>query len=803
MRRSVTIAIIAVLAAAAPALAGFPGTDLFLPSVGARPGVPPAVWYTTVWVHNPNTTQANVTFYLLERQANLAPRAFTDTIPAGDTRRYDNAVKTMFGVETFGAIRLTADVKLLAGARIYSQSGALDDSVGQYFAGLPAAFSIGSGQSTELTGVWQTQPAADSTFRYNFGFVETTGTGTCQVRVTLKDATGAAVESKTYTVRQWEQLQKGFKDEFPTRSTDNARLTVEVLSGTGRVLAFGSSVANGSQDPATVEMAFRDELLGGGPGGLAEVTHDATLTGAGTVASPLGLANNAVTTGKIADDAVTSEKIANGTIRTADLAAAAVTQANLFVGGAAAAGKVLGTTGNGLVWQTASGGGDITAVNAGVGLTGGGQNGDVVIGIKAAGVTSSLLADNAVTAAKIDATGIAAGKVLKATGASTAAWSDDATGALTLPLVAPPQSHTGALIEISNSGSGPAVKLGAVLNNALYAENDSSSKAAIQGLNKNDFRDAIGVWGAAQGAGIGVQGGSSSGKGVYGWVYTGTGVWGTSQSGTSGVYGEVGSGTGYGVKGTYSTSGSSRWGYLGGADGAAGGKVLSGNVPAVKAESASGVALYATSNGSGGTASVAVKAEQTHAHGIAIHAINGSDDVNLLLSNYGTGPLIKAYSFHGGSSGDLELLVDATGNVRADGTFSSPAADFAELLPAREGLEPGDVLAIDVDGKLIRSVEAYQASVAGVYSTRPAFLGGQAIEGDPERQVPLAVVGVVPVKASAENGPIRPGDMLVASSTPGHAMRAGTRAPNGCVIGKALGRLDAGTGIVTMLVILQ
>lgn len=35
-----------------PAHAVFTGTDVFLPSVGARPGVSPAVWYTTIWVHN-------------------------------------------------------------------------------------------------------------------------------------------------------------------------------------------------------------------------------------------------------------------------------------------------------------------------------------------------------------------------------------------------------------------------------------------------------------------------------------------------------------------------------------------------------------------------------------------------------------------------------------------------------------------------------------------------------------------------------------------------------------------------------
>ena len=39
-------------------------------------------------------------------------------------------------------------------SRIYSQSGALKDSVGQYFAGTPASFAIGSGQSTELVGVY-------------------------------------------------------------------------------------------------------------------------------------------------------------------------------------------------------------------------------------------------------------------------------------------------------------------------------------------------------------------------------------------------------------------------------------------------------------------------------------------------------------------------------------------------------------------------------------------------------------------------------------------------------------------------
>ena len=63
--------------------------------------------------------------------------------------------------------------------------------------------------------------------------------------------------------------------------------------------------------------------------------------------------------------------------------------------------------------------------------------------------------------------------------------------------------------------------------------------------------------------------------------------------------------------------------------------------------------------------------------------------------------------------------------------------------------------------------------------------------------------GRVPVKSSAENGTIAPGDLLVASATPGHAMRAPANPAPGTVIGKALGTLAHGTGVMEMLVMLR
>jgi len=68
--------------------------------------------------------------------------------------------------------------------------------------------------------------------------------------------------------------------------------------------------------------------------------------------------------------------------------------------------------------------------------------------------------------------------------------------------------------------------------------------------------------------------------------------------------------------------------------------------------------------------------------------------------------------------------------------------------------------------------------------------------------VPLALAGVVPVKVCAESGAIQPGDLLVASGTAGRAMR-GENPPAGTVIGKALGTLAEGEGVIDMLVMLR
>ena len=81
------------------------------------------------------------------------------------------------------------------------------------------------------------------------------------------------------------------------------------------------------------------------------------------------------------------------------------------------------------------------------------------------------------------------------------------------------------------------------------------------------------------------------------------------------------------------------------------------------------------------------------------------------------------------------------------------------------------VLSSDSGSDVSKSSQAYSTLVAGIYSTKPGVIGRRQIGEKSDTEIPMAMVGIVPTKVSAENGPIRRGDLLVTSSTEGYAMR--------------------------------
>ncbi len=154
----------------------------------------------------------------------------------------------------------------------------------------------------------------------------------------------------------------------------------------------------------------------------------------------------------------------------------------------------------------------------------------------------------------------------------------------------------------------------------------------------------------------------------------------------------------------------------------------------------------------------------------------------------------------------------------ADNTVQSTAwngvlsgGDYAESVNVsgvREEYEPGDVLVIDPtsEGNFLKSSAPYSTAVTGIYSTKPGVVGRRqrTARAHMDEEVPMAMTGIVPTKVSAENGMIKPGDLLVTSSKPGYAMRGTDRTKMlGAVIGKAIGHLDSGAGVIEAVVTLQ
>ncbi|MEK7640840.1 MAG: hypothetical protein AAB389_02490, partial [Patescibacteria group bacterium] len=130
----------------------------------------------------------------------------------------------------------------------------------------------------------------------------------------------------------------------------------------------------------------------------------------------------------------------------------------------------------------------------------------------------------------------------------------------------------------------------------------------------------------------------------------------------------------------------------------------------------------------------------------------------------------------------------------------------AERFPVKDtSIEPGDIVSISnqvapnndslrASAYLEKSQRQYDAKAVGVVSTQPGIeLGKEEFKNQSTR--PVGIAGRVPVKATNENGAIKPGDYLTTSSIPGYAMKA-TR--SGYTIGRALDSFDSRQGTVMM-----
>ena len=184
----------------------------------------------------------------------------------------------------------------------------------------------------------------------------------------------------------------------------------------------------------------------------------------------------------------------------------------------------------------------------------------------------------------------------------------------------------------------------------------------------------------------------------------------------------------------------------------------------------------------------------------------GTHGIDLVVTdNNATDSLVDAVQVQVVSPTAATFRVDPSGRVFADATFHGGAfavgsADVAEWVEVSEPVEPGDVLEFDplAAGGYRLSRTPCSPLLAGVVSTEPGLVLGS--DAPTEGRALLALSGIVPVKVTNDGGPIRPGDLLVTSSTPGRAMRLhGTAQPTCALVGKALQPMNDAWGVILAL----
>lgn len=232
-----------------------------------------------------------------------------------------------------------------------------------------------------------------------------------------------------------------------------------------------------------------------------------------------------------------------------------------------------------------------------------------------------------------------------------------------------------------------------------------------------------------------------------------------------------------------------------------------------------GSAIYAVGNGATrDNATVRIVNTQPSA-GMAQYVTNNSTWANTHLENDGTGEVLwlqrgptAGHYIVATDGSDWKFWVDGTGVTHTKVLEILGGADFSERFDVQDGdaaIEPGTVVSIDPEreGRLEPSREAYDRRVAGIVSGAGGVKPGMIMAQDgsiASGEHPVALTGRVYCRVTAAGGPIRPGDLLTTSDVPGLAMRVSDPArAQGAILGKAMGTLEEGEGLVLVLVGLQ
>jgi hypothetical protein len=207
-----------------------------------------ANWRSDVRLFNSGTNAVNATLTYVA-QGGADPVVKTLAIQPNEVKQLDGILQSLFGItNSGGALQITtADAApLVATARTYNQTS--NGTYGQFIPAVTPNDGVGRGQRA----LQILQVEESDRYRSNIGIAEVNGKpATVEVTAVPPDSKFAVTMQTTLAANEFRQYGSLIRS-LGLPDTYNARITVRVVDGDGKVTAYASVIDQKTQDPTFV-----------------------------------------------------------------------------------------------------------------------------------------------------------------------------------------------------------------------------------------------------------------------------------------------------------------------------------------------------------------------------------------------------------------------------------------------------------------------------------------------------------------------------------------------------------------------
>lgn len=202
-----------------------------------------AKWRSDLRLYNASAAPASVTI-TFNPQADT-PRTATVSLAPAEVRVIPNAVQSLFSMQNAGgSVVVTSASNIVASARTYNQTAT--GGVAQFIPAVTNVTALG------IRPLQLVQLEESDRFRTNVGIAEVGGSpATVEISAVTPELKVAVKTQVTLQANEFMQVNR-ILAKFGLPTTYNARVSLKVISGTGRIAGYASMIDNRTQSPTYI-----------------------------------------------------------------------------------------------------------------------------------------------------------------------------------------------------------------------------------------------------------------------------------------------------------------------------------------------------------------------------------------------------------------------------------------------------------------------------------------------------------------------------------------------------------------------